>query len=501
MRPMRHYVYDAISSLIAWRYRLMGMTIGEGCKISRHAKIDLTNPKGVAIGRYTAITFDAAILTHDFIKGQHKAVTIGSYCFIGARSVIMPGVTIGDHAIIGTGSIVLTDVPPKCVVVGNPARVVETGIVTGRWGIRNEAFLAAGATASGSEPSESPRDAGPHAGPAALPSYFPAVRDYSSRFDELGFDSFALIVLRAEIEENEDRQISDEDWVKVECPADLSQYLTKARSSVNRQVTAATAQRLVPINMPQMAMSGLSESWLFKEVGDIHWAILASSLGVSSRSIVDQAGDRLYATFTRIMYKSNVALAEYCENDNLVLSAAMTRFGAGMFFSSIQGKSESGHFGFEIMSSFSKFGEKSDNISLVKGQPSITANFIIPSVSPIPQFATDYREIRSSAMGDSIFTTVYELVPNHDINGVGLLYFAAYPTIVDICLSRFFAPKKRWSVIERDCCYFANTDPSDPIRFDLVQFDDRGGEATATASLTRPDGTRLALIRTRFQWR
>ena len=501
MRPMRHYVYDAISSLIAWRYRVMGMTIGEGCKISRHAKIDRTNPKGVAIGRYTAISFDVAILTHDFIKGQHQSVTIGSHCFIGARTVIMPGVTIGDHAIVGIGSIVYTDVPPNCVVSGNPARVVETGIITGRWGIRNKAFLAAGVAASDSEPSESPRDTGPRVGPAALPSYFPAVRNYSSRFDELGFDSFALIVLRAEIEENEDRQIADEDWIKVECPADLVQYLTKARSSVNRQVTAATAQRLVPINMPQMAMSGLSESWLFKEVGDIHWAILTSSLGVSSRSIVDQAGDRLYATFTRIMYKSSVALAEYRENDNLLLSAAMTRFGAGMFFSSIQGKSESGHLGFEIMSSFSKFGEKDNNLSLVRGQPSITADFSIPSISPIPQFATDYRQIRASAIQDPIFTTAYELVPNHDINGVGLLYFAAYPTIVDICLSRFFNPRRNWSVIERDCCYFANIDPSDPIRFDLVQFDDRGGEATAIATLTRPDGTRLALVRTRFQWR
>jgi acetyltransferase-like isoleucine patch superfamily enzyme len=45
---------------------------------------------------------------------------------IGANSTILPGVTIGEGALIGAGSVVVHDVPPGAVVVGNPARVINT---------------------------------------------------------------------------------------------------------------------------------------------------------------------------------------------------------------------------------------------------------------------------------------------------------------------------------------------------------------------------------------
>lgn len=44
---------------------------------------------------------------------------------IGANATILPGVTIGEEAMIGAGAVVLDDVPPRAVVVGNPARVLR----------------------------------------------------------------------------------------------------------------------------------------------------------------------------------------------------------------------------------------------------------------------------------------------------------------------------------------------------------------------------------------
>src|SRR5271154_5601905 len=46
--------------------------------------------------------------------------------WIGSRVFILPGVHIGHHAVIGAGSVVTKDVPPHCVAVGNPARVVRS---------------------------------------------------------------------------------------------------------------------------------------------------------------------------------------------------------------------------------------------------------------------------------------------------------------------------------------------------------------------------------------
>ncbi len=120
---------------------IWGMDIGKEVLISRLAKLDRTNPRGVHIGDATLLAFDVAILTHDFVNNRHVDTWIGRNCFVGARAVIMPGVRIGDHCVIGSGSVVTADVPSNSLVVGNPARVIRSNIVTGRWGICAPEFL------------------------------------------------------------------------------------------------------------------------------------------------------------------------------------------------------------------------------------------------------------------------------------------------------------------------------------------------------------------------
>ena len=117
--------------------RIWKMDIGEGCIISRSAKLDKTNPRGVHIGKYTVVAFGSAILTHDWVNNCHRDVRIGDNCFIGAHAIIFPGVTIGDHCIVSAASVVVRDVPAGSLVTGNPARVVEKNVKTMRYGIRS----------------------------------------------------------------------------------------------------------------------------------------------------------------------------------------------------------------------------------------------------------------------------------------------------------------------------------------------------------------------------
>ena len=57
-------------------------------------------------------------------KYQYNAeVRIGKNCWIGAGTVIVPGVTIGDNVVIGAGSVVTRDIPSGNVAYGNPCRV------------------------------------------------------------------------------------------------------------------------------------------------------------------------------------------------------------------------------------------------------------------------------------------------------------------------------------------------------------------------------------------
>lgn len=55
----------------------------------------------------------------------NKDVHIGKCVWIGANTVIVPGVTIGENSVIGAGSVVTKDIPANVVAVGNPCRVLR----------------------------------------------------------------------------------------------------------------------------------------------------------------------------------------------------------------------------------------------------------------------------------------------------------------------------------------------------------------------------------------
>ncbi|EKO3852593.1 sugar O-acetyltransferase [Vibrio harveyi] len=52
-------------------------------------------------------------------------VHIGNNVWIGANSMVLPGVTIGENSVIGAGSVVTKDIPANVVAVGNPCRVLR----------------------------------------------------------------------------------------------------------------------------------------------------------------------------------------------------------------------------------------------------------------------------------------------------------------------------------------------------------------------------------------
>ncbi len=108
--------------------QVWGMDIHPTVELSLSAKFDLTYPKGVHVGANTYIAFETRILTHDMTRRLKLPVRIGRNCFIGGRSLIMPGVEIGDSCIVGAGSIVTKSVPDNCIVAGNPARVLKRDV-------------------------------------------------------------------------------------------------------------------------------------------------------------------------------------------------------------------------------------------------------------------------------------------------------------------------------------------------------------------------------------
>ncbi|GFO55346.1 N-acetyltransferase [Geomonas sp. Red276] len=109
--------------------------IGRNCKISSHTFIceGVEIEDNVFIGHNVtfindiyprATTADGTLQTESDWRVGKTLVKEGAS--IGSSATLLCGITIGEGAIVGAGSVVTKDVPPYCVVAGNPARILRT---------------------------------------------------------------------------------------------------------------------------------------------------------------------------------------------------------------------------------------------------------------------------------------------------------------------------------------------------------------------------------------
>lgn len=113
------------TSLRVWLHRQRGVTIGKDVFISTGAIIETEHPERISIGNNVTIGIRAVLIGHFFDQANNKiTVRIEDDVYIGPGAIILPGVVIGKGAVISAGSVVKTSIPPKAMVVGNPAKIV-----------------------------------------------------------------------------------------------------------------------------------------------------------------------------------------------------------------------------------------------------------------------------------------------------------------------------------------------------------------------------------------
>lgn len=99
------------------------------------------NPKTKIGPNITIYHFQSTVINCDAVIGKNlvirHCVTIGNKGIgggspilgddidIGCNASIIGDITIGDNVTIGAGAVVVKDVPPNCVIVGNPARILR----------------------------------------------------------------------------------------------------------------------------------------------------------------------------------------------------------------------------------------------------------------------------------------------------------------------------------------------------------------------------------------
>ena len=101
-------------------YANTGTTILDGAKV--------TIGDNVFLAPYVGI-YTAGHPVHPYPRNlgieYSLPVTIGNNVWIGAQSVINPGVTIGNNVVIGSGSVVTKDIPDNVIAAGNPCKILR----------------------------------------------------------------------------------------------------------------------------------------------------------------------------------------------------------------------------------------------------------------------------------------------------------------------------------------------------------------------------------------
>lgn len=132
MNYIKEFIYRLRGEYTTEKLMRMGMKVGKNFGRLHGVVLDPSHCWLIEIGDNVTMAPRVHILCHDASTKQFLGYTkigrvnIGDNVFIGAESVILPGVTIGKNVIVGANSTVTHDIPDNSVVAGSPAKIICT---------------------------------------------------------------------------------------------------------------------------------------------------------------------------------------------------------------------------------------------------------------------------------------------------------------------------------------------------------------------------------------
>ena len=116
-RPGARIIIGAGSRLHgACLHAYSAITIGKRCLIAANTQIIDGSGHDLSFG---------AVEQRIFTGGDSRPIVLEDDVWVGANTLILPGVTIGKGSVIGAGSVVTKAIPPMVVAAGNPARIIK----------------------------------------------------------------------------------------------------------------------------------------------------------------------------------------------------------------------------------------------------------------------------------------------------------------------------------------------------------------------------------------
>jgi probable biosynthetic protein (TIGR04098 family) len=347
-------------------------------------------------------------------------------------------------------------------------------------------------------------------------------------------DSLQLLILRETLESVLQVHLSDNVWLSFRSISELVDYVSHRKSAINQaarpqpvagqspgpeqtQATNPAERRYtssgllyadVEVGMPLTGRNNLAEGPLLQRLGDLRWGHISQLCGVPSRQIIDAEGHRLYPTFfyVEMAFPRSRPMAAFGENDRLKVASDLQRFGGSMldgtFYLLPEDYQESQSLAFDSVDAAVAAGIPAVRFSnifvmqfsgaewLKKSRPSNPGFERIREMSEAPNAYALVKQAEKDGyfatpppgyvpMTDGVSKQTYQLVPDRDLNGAGLVYFANYPVFLDVCERQVLASADlalgddlidRRTLVRRQSAYLNNASARDELSVEIEAF-------------------------------
>ncbi|HVY40437.1 MAG TPA: Pnap_2097 family protein [Polyangia bacterium] len=247
----------------------------------------------------------------------------------------------------------------------------------------------------------------------------------------------------------------------------------------------------VRLGMPHLDAGGLSEGWLFRHAGDLHWDAISQRLGVASDDIRGDDLERLYPTVVALRARYTGPLSTARENDLFDGSVEMVPCGGACAHGRVSAAVGANRLSVELVTTFAA---RQPDGSMRMALPAARLTALWEPGSAPSRLALLARAARRGLPLDDAFAgpsldppepalgrVRHQPSPYADYNGARLLYFAAYPTIADTAERKvvtdlgLVSPRADWALavspIARDVFYYGNLPLGDALLVDLLAFE------------------------------
>lgn len=256
------------------------------------------------------------------------------------------------------------------------------------------------------------------------------------------------------------------------------------------------------IGMPLTGRNNLGETPLLKVIGDLRWRHVSLFSGVPSKLLSDDTGERLYATFFYVEanFSESAPMASIGENDELRIISSLKSYGGSVLdgwhwllpatMSALPADpAAAGIPYFRTSNIFVKMLQGAQ--WLKKSKPAQAGMDRVPQLDVIPDSAEICKQADANdrfeappagwiAMSDAPVEAEYDIIPDRDLNGAGLLYFANYPQILDILERKVLqgqlavnlpeAIVDQRTLVKRRSAYLSNASQSDRLRVSVTVY-------------------------------